>query len=169
MSIRIVWLFYIAIIVMIISFIFLIITLTGNSKMKQERILISLILLFSSILAIVFNTDTTRYGIQIPYGTWQSIKFDIIKYYETWGGTIINGYFGVNPIAIHDFIKNNTDLKPTFHSDSINDRIDDKIKNSDAAILTYFYIGINEDKEFYAGGHHVIIQWSEDDKVFLYL
>ena len=60
---------------------------------------------------------------------------DIISHYETKGGALINGEFGINPLAIKTFFQ---DQGFEANMQNFPPSVDEQIKNSSVSVLTYF-------------------------------
>jgi len=80
---------------------------------------------------------------------------DIIKYYETSGGALINGELGINPLAIGIFF-DNQGFETTM--DTLPKSVDEQIRNSTVSILTYAHpTAVNTVAVYYENGsYHVI-------------
>jgi len=72
---------------------------------------------------------------------------DIIRYYDSHGGALVDGAFGVNPLAIYMYL-NSQGVKAKIDNAPIN--IDAKIEDSAVSILMYIH---NK------GGHYTAIQY----------
>jgi len=80
---------------------------------------------------------------------------DIIKHYETHGGSIINGEFGINPLSIREYFK-----KQGFDPQMQNlpPSVDERIKNSTVSILTYAH----------SSGAHTVMIYYENGLYYIY-
>ena len=72
---------------------------------------------------------------------------DIIRYYDSHGGALVDGAFGVNPLAINMYL-NSQGVKAKIDNAPIH--IDAKIEASAVSILTYLHD---------SGGHYTAIQY----------
>ena len=71
---------------------------------------------------------------------------DIIKYYDSRGGALVDGMFGVNPLAIQLYLKDQG-IEANLHN--LPSEVDSRIKDSKVSILMYFHG---------TGGHYITIQ-----------
>jgi hypothetical protein len=82
----------------------------------------------------------------------------IVEYYETNGGTLINGIFGVNPGGIRMFFNDHG-----FDTEMFNfprkGSVDARIQDSDVSILTYWHG---------RGAHTVAVVRKDDGKFYVY-
>lgn len=80
---------------------------------------------------------------------------DIIKHFETHGGSLANGAFGTNPVAMNIFFRNQG-FETSMHN--LPTSVDDHIRNSTVSILTYAHTsGVHTVAVYYANGvFHVL-------------
>jgi uncharacterized protein YukE len=72
---------------------------------------------------------------------------DIIKYFDSRGGALVDGAFGVNPLAIKMYL-NSQGIKANLYN--LPSNVDERIKDSKVSILMY----VHE-----SGGHYIAIEY----------
>jgi hypothetical protein len=82
------------------------------------------------------------------------IPADIIQYYEKSGGTILDGLFGVNPLALEKYFSQPEfkDAGITAEMKNLPKSVDDLVKNSDIAIINYMHD---------SGMHYITVEYSD--------